>query len=67
MPTFCGSQAFGSLLIELPGVLARLRTVLGETLFDERVATGAAMEFADAIGYARHQIQLARRELGDVS
>ena len=56
-----------SLLVELPGVLAHLRTVLGDTLFDECVAAGAAMELGDAVGYARHHIQLARRELGDVS
>ena len=45
-------------------VLDHLRAVLGETLFDESVATGAAMESADAVHYARQQIQLARQELG---
>lgn len=54
-------------VLNRPGVADRLRAVLGETLFDGCVATGAAMEPADAVRYARQQIQIARREIGDVS
>ena len=39
-----------------------LRTVLGPTVFDERVAEGAAMEPVDAVQYARHEIRLAREQ-----
>ena len=41
-----------------------LRTVLGPSVFDERVAEGAAMEPGDAVQYARHHIQLARSASG---
>jgi predicted ATPase/class 3 adenylate cyclase len=44
-----------------------LRTRLGESRFDEHAAMGAAMEPAEAVGYARHQIQLARRRSLDTS
>jgi hypothetical protein len=52
-----------SLVINLPDALEHLRSVLGDALFDECVAAGAAMEPADAVRYARQQIQLARREI----
>ena len=53
-------------VLNRPGVADRLRAVLGETLFDGCVAAGAAMEPADAVRYARQQIQIPR-EIGDVS
>jgi predicted ATPase len=43
--------------------LANLRGVLGDTKFDQHVAVGAAMAPADAVAYARDQIQAARRQL----
>jgi hypothetical protein len=43
--------------------LANLRSVLGDTEFDRCVAVGAAMELADAVAYARNQIQAARRQI----
>jgi hypothetical protein len=46
----------------LPELIEHLREGLGEAAFDECVATGAAMETADAVGYARQQIQRARAE-----
>jgi hypothetical protein len=52
------------LVVDLPGVVDRLRTTLGVARFDEYVATGAAMELADAVSYARTQMRLARDELG---
>ncbi len=45
----------------LPGVVEHLRAVLGDTLFDRCVETGAALDFGDAVAYARHQIRLARQ------
>jgi predicted ATPase len=45
--------------------LANLRRVLGETKFDQYVAVGAAMSPADAIAYARDQIQATRRQIAD--
>jgi hypothetical protein len=52
---------------DLPAAVANLRGVLGDTLFDQYVAVGAAMEPADAVAYAREQIQTARRRLADVT
>jgi predicted ATPase/DNA-binding SARP family transcriptional activator len=51
-----------SFVMNVPDVVAHLRSVLGETAFDGCVSAGAVMEPADAVRYARHQIQLARRE-----
>jgi predicted ATPase len=45
--------------------VANLRAVLGDTQFDYYVAVGAAMAPADAVAYAREQIQAARRQLVD--
>ena len=50
-------------VVGLPGLVDHLRTILGSTRFDECVAAGAALEFADAVRYARLQIRLLRSEL----
>jgi hypothetical protein len=52
---------------ELPTVMDRCRAKLGDTLVDQCVAAGAAMEPGDAVAYARDQIQAARRQLADVT
>jgi hypothetical protein len=44
-----------------PSALARVRSALGEALFQHLAAIGAEMEPAAAVQYAHHQIQLARR------
>jgi hypothetical protein len=36
--------------------------VLGDAAFDQCPATGAAMDLADTVEYARHHIELARRQ-----
>jgi hypothetical protein len=46
----------------LPELIEHLRDRLGEATFDDCVATGAAMETADAVRYARQQIRSAREE-----
>lgn len=48
----------------LPRLAGRLREILGRERFDECVATGAAMDRAEAIRYERAQIRTARDELG---
>ena len=50
-------------VVDLPSVLSHLRTTLGETALDDCVATGAAMDLSERVHYARHQIELARRQL----
>ena len=55
-------QPVGQYVGELPGVVDHLRAVLGDTAFDNCAATGAAMDAADAVAYARHRIELARRQ-----
>jgi hypothetical protein len=54
-----------NLVTRLPSVLDHLRAVLSPTAFDDYVATGAAMDLADAVHYARHNIQLTRQQLED--
>jgi hypothetical protein len=39
----------------------------GEPVFDRCVAAGAAIERIDAVAYARHQIQAARRQLAEAA
>jgi predicted ATPase/class 3 adenylate cyclase len=51
----------------LHGVVNQLRTILGDSRFDDCVAIGAAMELTDAVAYARDQIQAARRQIPDVT
>jgi predicted ATPase len=50
-------------VIGLPDLVDHLRTVLGASRFDECVTAGASMELAEAVQYARAQIQLAQRDL----
>ena len=52
-----------SMVVNLSGVVDHLRTVLGDAVFEQCVAAGAAMELGDAVRFARQQIQLARAEL----
>ena len=47
---------------ELPTVMDRCRAKMGHTLVDQFAATGASMELADAVAYARHHLQAARTE-----
>jgi predicted ATPase len=49
-----------SRVTDLPDRVEHLRTVLGDAAFDQCAAIGAAMDPADAVGYARRQIQFAR-------
>ncbi len=49
------------------GVLERIRASLGDARFDECVTAGAAMELADAVRYARAQIEAVRAELAESS
>jgi hypothetical protein len=49
-------------VLDLPGAVSRLRAVLGDAAFDQCAAAGAAMDLADAVEYARHHIELARRQ-----
>jgi predicted ATPase len=54
-------------VIGLSAAVDHLRGVLGETVFEGCVSTGSAMEVGDAVAYARHQIQGARRHIGDIT
>jgi hypothetical protein len=60
------NQAMGQYVPELPAVLDHLRAALGDADFDQCAATGAAMDLADAVGYARHHIELARRQATNI-
>jgi tetratricopeptide (TPR) repeat protein len=53
------------MVANLPATIEHLRTVLGESRFDECVTAGAAMELAQAVQYAHRQIQLTRLRLDD--
>jgi hypothetical protein len=65
--TIYGASHHGDLglVTNLANGLDHLRTALGKTRFYECVAAGAAMEYSEAVQYARHQIQLAGRRLAD--
>jgi tetratricopeptide (TPR) repeat protein len=56
------NPALNQYVADLPAVANHLRAVLGDGEFDQCVATGAAMDLANAVGYARQHIQLARRQ-----
>ena len=51
-------------VVEFARVEDHLRSQLGDAGFDKCMADGVAMELADAVLYARRQIQLARRSHG---
>jgi hypothetical protein len=53
-----GSQYY----VDLPAVADHLRSVLGDAAFDHCAATGTTMDLTEAVGYARHHIELARRQ-----
>jgi hypothetical protein len=56
------NPAVSQYVVELPAVVDHLRSVLGDAVFHQYVVTGAAMDLAEAVGYARHHIELARRQ-----
>ena len=49
-----------SAVVDFVDTVARLRTVLGDAVFDQRVAAGSEMDLAAAVRYARDRIQTAR-------
>jgi hypothetical protein len=56
------NPAVSHYVVDLPTAVDHLRAALGDTAFDQHASTGAAMDLADAVGYARHHIDLARRQ-----
>jgi hypothetical protein len=54
------NQAGSLYLFYLPSVVDHLGAALGDAAFDQYAATGVNMDLADAVGYARHHIELAR-------
>jgi predicted ATPase len=56
------NQAISQYVVDLPAVVDRQRAALGGAAFDQCAATGANMDLADTVGYARHHIELARRQ-----
>jgi predicted ATPase len=56
------NQAMGQYVPELPAVVDHLRTALGDADFDQCASTGAGMDLGEAVEYARHHIELARRQ-----
>jgi tetratricopeptide (TPR) repeat protein len=58
---------YTAIVVGLDATVDHLRSVLSQTRFDECVAAGAAMELSEAVQYARHHIQLTRRQLDDQS
>ena len=52
-----------SMIANLAEVVAHLREELGDDVFDQNVANGAAMDFDDSMEFVRGEIALARRQL----
>jgi hypothetical protein len=50
---------------DLPAVVDHLRAVLGNAAFDRCGAAGADLNMAEAVGYARHHIEVARQEAAE--
>jgi hypothetical protein len=61
------NAATSARVTNLAAAVRRFRLVLGDRVFEECVAMGAAMEWAEAVRYARDQIQEARRVIAGVS
>jgi hypothetical protein len=59
------NQPIVEYVVDLPALVDHLRTTLGDAAFDQYTATGANMDLADAVGYARHHIELARRQIAN--
>ena len=47
---------------DLPAAIDHLRAVLGDTVFNQYTAAGAAMEPGDVVAYAHHHIRTTRTE-----
>jgi hypothetical protein len=60
-------HGISAMVMDLPHVVDHLCSVLGQISFDRCVAAGAAMEPADAVAYARDQIQAARRQIAEAT
>jgi hypothetical protein len=52
----------GLLVVDLRAVVDHVRAELGDAAFDQCAATGSAMDLGEAVSYARHHIELARRQ-----
>jgi hypothetical protein len=48
--------------VDLSASVDHLRAALGDAAFDQCTSTGAAMDLADAVSFARHHIELVRRQ-----
>ena len=62
--TLCGpisNQAVITTIADLADVVERLRNTLGTETFDRCIATGAAMDTAEAVRYAHHHINNTRQ------
>ena len=55
-------QPAATVVGDLPVVVDHLRAVLGDTVFNQYAATGAAMEPGDVVAYAHHHIRTTRTE-----
>jgi predicted ATPase len=60
------NQAIVQYVVDLPALVDHLRDALGDAAFDQCAASGANMDLTDAVGYARHHIELARRQIADI-
>ena len=56
------NPALSQYVVDLPAVVDHQRAALGDAAFDQCATTGADMDLAEAVGYARHHIELARRQ-----
>jgi hypothetical protein len=60
------NQAIVQYVVDLPALVNHLRAALGDTVFDQCSATGVAMDLGEAVEYARHHIELARRQTANL-
>ena len=62
----CIEHGIINTVINLPSVVDHLRDALGESVFNQCVASGADIERSDAVRFAQRQIQHARQQLRNV-
>jgi hypothetical protein len=61
----CSHYANIVMVVGPPGVVEHLQNELGAIRFNSCVVVGAAMELAEAVRYARRQIEVVRREFAE--
>jgi predicted ATPase/class 3 adenylate cyclase len=61
------NNRLGAVIVDLPHLVERLRSKLGDTATDDAIAAGAKLDLADGMRYAHQQIAIAQRERAEAA